>query len=285
MSSILRVLDGMIVGRLQVSNKFRRTKNLTFWFCNCSCGNGVWVRRDHLTEGRVKSCGCLQRDVLIKIKTTHGMSKTRIYRIWAGMINRCTNINNPDYYNYGGRGIVICPEWFDFEIFYKDVGESYLKHVKEFGEKNTSLDRIDSELGYNVANVRWATWAEQGKTRGNCNKTSTDIIYHKYLSFFRAFFYRMRCGRMMDNVAFIKNFGCSIEDFRKYIESQFTKGMTWDNWGKYSKKNPKVWNLDHIIPCYKFDFSKEEDRLTCFHYTNLRPVWGLSNITRQRVLA
>jgi len=62
--------------------------------------------------------------------------------------------------------------------------------------------------------------------------------------------------------------GCSYKDLKKYIESKFINGMTWENrGGKYG------WQLDHIIPCSMFDLSKEEEQLKCFNYTNLQPLF------------
>ena len=47
--------------------------------------------------------------------------------------------------------------------------------------------------------------------------------------------------------------------------------MTWDNYGGY-------WHIDHIIPCCRFDLTKEEEQLKCFHYTNLQPLFAVTQI-------
>ena len=70
--------------------------------------------------------------------------------------------------------------------------------------------------------------------------------------------------------------GCSAEEFKLYIESLWLPGMSWENYG------PKGWHIDHIIPCYKFDLSKEEEQRKCFHYTNQRPLWAKDNLSRSR---
>lgn len=66
--------------------------------------------------------------------------------------------------------------------------------------------------------------------------------------------------------------GCTIEFFKKYIESKFTKGMTWENRGKYG------WHLDHIKPCSSFDLLDIEQQKMCFHYTNYQPLWSTTEI-------
>ncbi len=68
--------------------------------------------------------------------------------------------------------------------------------------------------------------------------------------------------------------GCSIIQLKQYLESQFVKGMTWDNYGLNG------WHIDHIKPCAKFDLSKEQEQLECFHYTNLQPLWAEDNLSK-----
>lgn len=87
------------------------------------------------------------------------MSNTRFYRIWKAIKTRCNNPNAPFYYLYGGRGIKV--EWGSFEDFYKDMFKSYEIHVKEFSEKNTSIDRINSNGNYCKTNCHWATARQQ----------------------------------------------------------------------------------------------------------------------------
>lgn len=62
-----------------------------------------------------------------------------------------------------------------------------------------------------------------------------------------------------------KLIGCSVEELKKHLENKFTTEMTWDNYGS-------VWEVDHIIPCSKFDLSKKENQLICFHFNNLQPL-------------
>lgn len=66
--------------------------------------------------------------------------------------------------------------------------------------------------------------------------------------------------------------GCSIEFFKEYIESKFTKGMTWD------LHTINGWHLDHIKPCSSFDLSDQEQQKLCFHYSNYQPLWATTEI-------
>lgn len=67
--------------------------------------------------------------------------------------------------------------------------------------------------------------------------------------------------------------GCTIEEFKIHVESQFIEGMHWKNHGRGHGK----WNIEHIIPCELFDLSKESHQKACFNYKNVRPFWFLDN--------
>ncbi len=72
-----------------------------------------------------------------------------------------------------------------------------------------------------------------------------------------------------------KLIGCSIVDFKKYIESKFRNGMTWQNWNLYG------WHIDHKKPLSWFDLSKESERIKAFHYTNMQPLWAIDNLKKK----
>jgi len=68
--------------------------------------------------------------------------------------------------------------------------------------------------------------------------------------------------------------GCSLEKFKVHLESKFSPGMSWSNYGYYG------WHVDHVIPCTQFDLSKTEEQAKCFHYTNMQPLWMKDNISK-----
>lgn len=78
---------------------------------------------------------------------THGMSKSKPYKVWCAMLQRCNNPKNKKYYLYGGKGIKVCDKWQTWEGFWEDNKDRY--------GVGTSIDRIDPDKGYSLENTRW----------------------------------------------------------------------------------------------------------------------------------
>lgn len=72
----------------------------------------------------------------------------------------------------------------------------------------------------------------------------------------------------------VRDLGCSIEEFKKHIESLWRPGMTWENYGQWS------WVIDHIMPLDYFDLTDRKQVLVACHYTNLQPMWWNDNIAK-----
>ena len=78
--------------------------------------------------------------------------------------------------------------------------------------------------------------------------------------------------------------GCSVEELKMHIESQWEEGMSWENWGVYKDNGYTTWQIDHIIPCASFDFKKEDEQRKCFHYTNSQPLWAAENNKKWNII-
>lgn len=156
-------LTGLRFGRLTVlglKDYLRQPSGRPYylWECLCDCGKITNVAGGHLRNGHTQSCGCYNKDVI----TTHGKTKTRLYSIWHKMKDRCLNENHTHYKYYGGRGISICDEWFDFSKFEEWAMQSGYND-------SLTLDRINNDGNYSPENCKWSTVMEQNNNR-NANR-------------------------------------------------------------------------------------------------------------------
>jgi hypothetical protein len=159
-------ITGKEFNRLTVIRVNGRKNGQFCWLCECKCGKEVTVRGYCLRKGRTRSCGCYQPEATSRANTTHGQTKDyRIspeYASWCGMKERCLNPNNPQYKNYGGRGITVHPEWLDsFDSFISHIG------IIPSDGKRYTLDRIDNEKNYTPGNVRWSDPLTQANNKRN----------------------------------------------------------------------------------------------------------------------
>ena len=100
--------------------------------------------------------------------------------------------------------------------------------------------------------------------------------YHDEVEFRIIQILRSRLRKVAKRGNNLKWLGCTPVDLREHLERQFQAGINWSNLGTGAGK----WHIDHIVPCAAFDMRQESERLACFHYTNLRPLWSHLNIEK-----
>jgi len=155
-----RDLTGEVFGRWTVLHLAGKNGTRTRWECECECGTVRPVIGCNLVGGISKSCGCLKKEIIVKMRTKHGMCGSPEYIAWKNIKIRCYNPKFSGFHRYGGRGIAVCDEWRNsFEDFYNDMGDR--------PSKGHSIDRIDNDGNYEPSNCKWSTKEEQMSNRSN----------------------------------------------------------------------------------------------------------------------
>jgi len=104
------------------------------------------------------------------------------------------------------------------------------------------------------------------------NKKATDTNYR--LSYILRNRLRIAVKSNQKVGSAVKDLGCTIEEFKQYIEKQFEEDMSWENYGLYT------WHLDHIKPLVSFDLTDRQQFLQACHYTNYQPLWAHDNLSK-----
>lgn len=176
----------MIIRELEKHEKIGGdyVRQLRQFLYQCSCSNLFKIDSRRIKAGNTLCKDCLsskRSEIIKKINKTHGMSKTRIYKCWAGMKYRCNDKSCMYYDYYGGRGISYDKRWEDFINFYEDMKSTYAD--------NLELDRIDVNKDYSKDNCRWVSESMQGynqSIRSTNTSGRTGVYFDKKSKLWRA---------------------------------------------------------------------------------------------------
>lgn len=179
--------------------------------------------------------------------------------------SKCGETKTEDLFRKHKKICKACKSLYD--IRYRELNKEKLtQQKKEYSLKNKETKRV-YDIEYRRKNLK-----KLNKQR--LEKYHTDInfkIRHTYRNRLNSALRDQNTKKNKSSLAFL---GCSIEQVRKHLESQFQEGMTWENHATDG------WHIDHIIPCISFDLTKEEEIKKCFHYTNLKPLWAEENLSK-----
>lgn len=142
--------------------------------------------------------------------------------------------------------------------------------------RNKERSRTRREAAdYNEKQIeRKRLWREKNRERHLATNRAYDAkqlaenIQRRLSKNLRHRLYKAMMGKTR-GVSAVRDLGMSIPDFRRYIESLFKPGMSWENYGK--------WHLDHKRPLISFDLTDAEQARAACHYSNLQPLWALEN--------
>ncbi len=183
-------------------------------------------------------------------------------------------------------------DWFRWDCrecereMIKEYGKNNPEKIKEYGKKH----REENKEYYQIKHKLWKEenpnyYKEYSR---EFRKTNADRLkesqreyekekYHSNINYKLRILLGGRLRRILKQKRINKNnktfelLGCSIEEFKDYIGKQFKDGMTW-----FSFFNGEI-HIDHIRPCASFDLTNIGQLKTCFHYSNLQPLWAEEN--------
>lgn len=152
----------------------------------------------------------------------------------------------------------------------------YLKNI-ELCKKRSRLSEMKKDKV--KEKIRKSIWKKNNRDKANLQmKRVYQRRYRNDIQYRLAIVLRNRIkSAIKKNIksgSAVKDLGCSIDEFKKYLEKQFQSGMNWTNWSY------RGWHIDHKIPLSSFNLSDSEEFSRSVHYTNLQPLWGTENLTK-----
>ena len=245
-------LTGRKFDRLTVIKRTTNRGTDVSWLCSCICGNTCTVAGRDLKNGKIRSCGCLHREILVaRNKRLAGRpSPTR-----TDLIGRRVGKLVVTKYMYTRKG----------EAFWEcncSCGNKVVvrgKHLRE--DKTRSCGCLCSESQTGNKNHQWNPNREEVYLAKVTRKLVHSLISHT-----------LRETGKTKTTKSEKMLGYTKEQLRKVLESQFTQGMSWKNHGD--------WHIDHIKPVSAFVKEGVTDPKIINALDNLQPLWAKDNLRK-----
>ena len=163
-----------------VSSKVLKKGKMLYSKYICACGNERYYPEYVINKGKIKSCGCLKKERISKLKYKDGLKaeNLKLYQIWASMRKRCNKEKDKAFSNYGARGISVCDEWNNsFKSFYDwSISNGYIEGI-------LSIDRRDNNGNYCPENCRWVNKSTQTQnTRRSIGIIKANLIKQDFKS-------------------------------------------------------------------------------------------------------
>ena len=236
----------------------RTIKNINLKTCSiCKIEqpiNNFYKNGKKYYRANCKTCECLKKQELYsKFTDEDKAKKNKNSRSWYAnnrnsILKRLNIINRTRYKNDKKYRELRTQYRITRKMYYQEYGKSY--YIK-------NKIKINKRIGI-ISNIRY----------------KTDVNF-KILKILRSRFrIAIKSKNDIKSKQTLEILGCSLEEFKKYLELKFKKGMSWEN------NTLKGWHMDHIKPCSSFDLTDPKQQQECFHYTNIQPLWWYENLEK-----
>jgi len=190
---------------------------------------------------------------------------------------KCNEQKNVDEFQIRKNGVLsyrckACDSVYAKEYYQKNKDKiknktaAYRKNKPEYMKQY----RRDNHDKITVSKRKWIDKNRDKLNKRERERRKTDIEYKIKKNLRRRVNQVITKGTKSDST--LKLLGCNLLELTKHLEKQFTKGMSWQNYG--------TWHIDHIKPCASFDLTQESEQKKCFHYSNLQPLWAEDNLRK-----
>jgi len=146
--------------------------------------------------------------------------------------------------------------------YYHNSGRKESDYYKKYREEHKEYFNEYCHNHYHTKKELYRVWER--------NRLQTDSSFRIKKSIIALLYFHLKKNNEYKNKHTIEYLGCSIDEYRKYLELKFTPEMSWDNYGEY-------WEIDHIKPIDSFNINNPEELTKCFHYTNTQPLYWKEN--------
>tara|TARA_R110001632_G_scaffold142396_1_gene258402 strand:- start:29 stop:679 length:651 start_codon:yes stop_codon:yes gene_type:complete len=167
--------------------------------------------------------------------------------------------------------------------WYKKNRETQLSKMKDYNTDNREV-RLEQQKQYREDNKESIHQTKEIWRKNNQKRVTTNLNKNRKRRYDTDMMFRLKThignrlkvylkkNNLQKNNTTQNIIGCSPQELRDHLESQFTDGMSWNNYGFYG------WHVDHIIPMASAKTEKELHKLN--HYSNLQPLWAEDNIKK-----
>jgi hypothetical protein len=158
-----------------------------------------------------------------------------------------------------------CKNEVDLKSYHANQ-EKRRKYQDEYLEKHP-----DKKAKCRTQTKNWLKKNEGYATNWMANERKINPHYHIKASLYASLHHYLKKEKKNHMVWFL---GCTIQEFKVYLESKFQEGMNWDNYGMFG------WHIDHIKPVSLFDLKDEQQLKECWNYKNFQPLWATDNLKK-----